>query len=187
MLVGISAMAMRDKERREKVMELTKKGMTQVKARMKQKKQDTEEDVHVQPPNVGYSATSTFVPPSTPATPAPPPPPAARPPAASFYEPPKAPSAPPPSVTRADLKAREDAVTAEVTKAFPAMNLRVSSVAVHTLDGKEAETLRFTLDEIASSDVELDALARPAASEEAIARGIIEDLKLQLPEEAGEH
>jgi hypothetical protein len=177
-------MALRDKERREKVMEVTTKGMAQVKARMKQKRQGTAEDV--QPPNVGYSATSTFVPPSTPATPAPPAPPAARPPAASFYEPPKAPPTPAPKVTRADLKAREDAVTAEVTKAFPAMNLRVSSVAVHTLEGKEAETLRFTLDETASSDVELEALARPAASEEAIARGIIEDLKLQLPEEAGE-
>jgi hypothetical protein len=174
-------MALRDKERREKVMEVTTKGMAQVKARMKQKKQSTAEDVHMQPPNVGYSATSTFVPPSTPATPAPPP--AARPPSASFYEPPKAPPTQAPKVTRADLKAREDAVTAEVTKAFPAMNLRVSSVAVHTLEGKEAETLRFTLDETASSDVELEALARPATSESEIADEIIRDLRLQLPEE----
>ena len=61
------------------------------------------------------------------------------------------------------------------------MNLRVSPISVHTLEGQEVQTLRFTLDETASSDVQLDTLARSGANEQDIAEEIIRDLRLQLP------
>lgn len=181
MLAGIGAMAMRDKERREKVIAMTKKGVAEVKARVAKTKDD--DSTEAPTPSSGYSATSTFVSASTPPTPTPAQP-RVTPPPSTFYEPPKAaaPVSPTPAISAADRKAREEAVVREVTKAFPTMNLRVSPVAVHTLEGREVETLRFTLDEIASSDVQVDTLSRPTFSQEAIADEIIRDLRVQLPD-----
>ena len=88
----------------------------------------------------------------------------------------------------ADVKAREAAIVKQVTEAFPRNNLRVSPVAVHTLEGREVETLRFTVDEMASSDVQVDRLSHAGTSESLVAEEIIRDLRLQLPQQQpGQH
>jgi hypothetical protein len=178
MLAGMGAMAMRDKERREKVIEVSQKALTQARARLNRKKDG---ETLWEPPasTSGYSATSTFMPAQATATPEPARAPATE--AAVSAPPPLPPSRQP--TTAEDRKARQEAVIAEVTKAFPAMDLRISTVAVHTLEGKEVETLRFTLDETASADVQLDKLDRTDRTDEAVAQDVINDLRLQLPQE----
>jgi hypothetical protein len=207
MLAGGAFWVLRDKERREKAMQL----VSEVKTQVQQKRQQAKGGASDHEATPGYSATSTFVPPSTPPTPTPatartpePPRTASSPPPASTSA--WAPAAAPsphitstpstpstasstpvsrtqPEVPEADIKAREEAIVKQVTEAFPANDLRVSPVAVHTLEGREVETLRFTVDEMASSDVQLERLARESTSPSAVAEEIIRDLRLQLPQQ----
>jgi hypothetical protein len=186
MLGGIGLWALRDKDRREKVFELSKKAAVQLKTKMKRKDDAGEAPWQSSESTPGYSATSTFTPSAAP-TPPPPaahvpaPPPVASPPSPTLTHPPSPPRQTESAISSEERDSREAAVIEEVTKAFPAMNLRVSPISVHTLEGQEVQTLRFTLDETASSDVQLDTLARSGANEQDIAEEIIRDLRLQLP------
>ena len=72
-------------------------------------------------------------------------------------------------------------VIAEVTRAFPESSVRADAIAVHATDGREIGTLRFTVDEQASTDVELSRLQEQGASPEMLAQEVITDLRAQLP------
>jgi len=79
------------------------------------------------------------------------------------------------------VSATEIEVIAEVTRAFPDSSVRADAVAVHTNDGREIGTLRFTVDEQASTDIELSRLQAASASPELLAQEVITDLRAQLP------
>ena len=79
------------------------------------------------------------------------------------------------------VSATEIEVIAEVTRAFPESSVRADAVAVHTNDGREVGTLRFTVDEQASTDIELSRLQAPSGSPELLAQEVITDLRAQLP------
>ena len=79
------------------------------------------------------------------------------------------------------VSATEIEVIAEVTRAFPESSVRADAVAVHAADGREIGTLRFTVDEQASTDVDLGRLQAPGASPEMLAQEVITDLRAQLP------
>jgi hypothetical protein len=77
----------------------------------------------------------------------------------------------------------ETEITAEVTRAFPESTVRANAIGVHRGDGGEVGTLRFTVDEKASSDIDLSRLESPNASAEVLAQELITDLRSQLPQE----
>jgi hypothetical protein len=79
------------------------------------------------------------------------------------------------------VSATEIEVIAEVTRAFPENTVRADAVGVHTDDGREIGTLRFTVDEQASTDIELSRLETPSSSAELLAQEVITDLRAQLP------
>ena len=79
------------------------------------------------------------------------------------------------------VSATEIAVIAEVTRAFPERSVRTDAVAVHADDGREIGTLRFTVDERASTDIQLTRLDAEGESPELLAQEVITDLKAQLP------
>lgn len=79
------------------------------------------------------------------------------------------------------VSATEIQVIAEVTRAFPDSSVRSDAVAVHADDGREIGTLRFTVDERASTDIELSRLQAPSGSAELLAQEVITDLRAQLP------
>ena len=168
-MAGLGAMALRDPERRKKAISMARDGATQVKARLsKQEKPDSGYDPP--PTGRGYSGTSTVG--STPR------------PGATAATPAFGASAPAALATR-QRTPREEAIVREVTLAFPAMNLIVTPIAVHNLEGGETETLRFTLDETASSDLELGRLERSTEPESTLADELISDLRTQLPPDTG--
>lgn len=72
-------------------------------------------------------------------------------------------------------------VTAKVTQAFPENTVRTEAIGVHKADGSEVGTLRFTVDERASSDIELNRLESDGASAEVMAQEVIANLRAQLP------
>lgn len=74
----------------------------------------------------------------------------------------------------------EQDVTIRVSEAFPNQSVRANAVAVHKLDGGEIGTLRFTVDDMASSDLELQRLEQKGESAESLAHEVIEDLMGQL-------
>ncbi len=80
------------------------------------------------------------------------------------------------------VSATEIEVIAEVTRAFPDSSVRADAIAVHSGDGREIGTLRFTVDEQASTDIELSRLQTPSGSSpELLAQEVITDLRAQLP------
>ena len=79
------------------------------------------------------------------------------------------------------VSATEVAVIAEVTRAFPESSVRSDAIAVHADDGREIGTLRFTVDERASTDIELSRLEAQGGSPELLAQEVITDLRAQLP------
>ena len=82
---------------------------------------------------------------------------------------------------RGRRSATEIAVIAEVTRAFPESSVRSDAIAVHADDGREIGTLRFTVDERASTDIELSRLEAQGGSPELLAQEVITDLRAQLP------
>ena len=86
-----------------------------------------------------------------------------------------------PSTTSRQRTRREEAVVEEVTQAFPDMTLSVTPVAVHKLEGGQVQTLRFTLDDMVSSDLELERLEHSREPERILAAKLIQELKSQLP------
>ena len=79
------------------------------------------------------------------------------------------------------VSATEIEVIAEVTRAFPESSVRADAIAVHSENGQEIGTLRFTVDEQASTDIELSRLQAPSGSPELLAQEVITDLRAQLP------
>lgn len=93
-----------------------------------------------------------------------------------------------PSFATLDLSDRvitetEQDVVELVSRAFPERTLSVNAVGVHKLDGGEAGTLRFTLDEVASTDLLLERLETSRESASSLALEVIEALQTQLPAE----
>jgi hypothetical protein len=76
---------------------------------------------------------------------------------------------------------RETAIVAIVTQAFPERTMRVAPVEVTRLEGGKRDTLRFTLDEAYSADMERDRIESSAQSPESLAEIIIADLRDRLP------
>ena len=182
LLAGAGAMALRDKERREKAMAFAREGATRVKenaTRVKEKlnkqKDGPTTDFEYPTQAHNYGSTSTVGVRSAPAAERSPGPP-----------PGVAPEASASSATSEDRKSREEAIVREVTMAFPTMNLRVTPIAVHNLNGGETDTLRFTLDETASSDLEVARIAHSAEPDKSLAEELIQDLRTQLPPGAGQ-
>lgn len=192
MLAGIGAVALKDPERRKQAISMAREGATKARTMMK-KQQSSAASYGPSSPVSGYSGSSTYTAPTSVNPPMPDPPPMPMP----SPTPDPIPT-PPPMVNRTptpvpapstqsgirDRSAREESVIGEVTAAFPTMNLRVSPVRVHKLEGGEVDTLRFTLDETASSDIDVDRMEHSAEAEEILARELIEDLRAQLPPEA---
>jgi hypothetical protein len=75
----------------------------------------------------------------------------------------------------------EREVIALITAAFPEHSLRTNAIGVHRLEGGEVATLRFTLDEVASSDLLLERLESTKEPPSALANEVIEELRSQLP------
>ena len=75
----------------------------------------------------------------------------------------------------------EQEVVALVSRAFPERTLQVNAIGVHTLEGGEVATLRFTVDDAASSDLLLNRLEAPQEAAASLALELIEELQVQLP------
>jgi hypothetical protein len=76
---------------------------------------------------------------------------------------------------------KETELIAEVTKAFPDATVRTDAIGVHKPDGGEVGTLRITVDERASSDIELSRLEMSSESAEVMAQEMIASLRSQMP------
>jgi hypothetical protein len=74
---------------------------------------------------------------------------------------------------------REQALIARVTQAFAGMMLEARSVDVHTAEGRLSPTLRFTVNESASTDLPRERIARSDESEEVLAEIVIAELRRQ--------
>jgi hypothetical protein len=76
---------------------------------------------------------------------------------------------------------REDAVIALVTAALGGMNLDARVVNFHKLEGGEAVSVQFTVNEVISTDLERARIEASGEPPEALACGVIEEHKRQLP------
>lgn len=75
---------------------------------------------------------------------------------------------------------REQAIIARVSEAFAGMMLDSRTVDVHTLEGGLSPTLRFTLNETASTDLQRGRIAANDESEDALADVVIVELRRQV-------
>jgi hypothetical protein len=75
---------------------------------------------------------------------------------------------------------RENEIIEHVTKAFANRLVSVAPITVHTLEGGESLTLRFTIDDVSSTDLKRERIAAGAESSESLAREVEEELKKQL-------
>lgn len=178
-LAGVAAVALRDKKNRDRVMSMTRDVTDTVKSRLGTKHQDEHDGAGATPSGQDYTATSSFTASSHtgPASGA-----EQR---SSTLAPATARASAQGPANAAQLSTREQAIIAQVTGAFPGHDLLVAPVEVHTLEGHDVNTLRFTLDHAASSDVQVESLAHAATTDDDIAAEIIRDLRLQLPADAG--
>jgi len=63
------------------------------------------------------------------------------------------------------------------------MDLRANTIDVHKLEGGMQSTVRFTLDEPASADLERDRIAASDETAEALAETVARDLRSQLEDQ----
>jgi hypothetical protein len=77
---------------------------------------------------------------------------------------------------------REQAVIALVSQACGDRNLQTSTVEVQKLEGGAVPTLRFTLDDVASTDLERERVVSGTESVEELATAIVAELRRQLGE-----
>jgi hypothetical protein len=87
------------------------------------------------------------------------------------------------SDTASEFTEKEGEITALLTLAFEGMDLRANTIDVHKLEGGMHSTVRFTVDERASADLERDRIATSGESAEALAEIVAQDLRGQLEEE----
>ena len=83
-------------------------------------------------------------------------------------------------MTNDALTTREDEVVRILTATFPGRFLEARVVSVHKLEGGEVATLRFTVDEAFSADLERDRIATWRGSEEELAAEAAHELQGQL-------
>lgn len=81
------------------------------------------------------------------------------------------------------LRLREEALVRRVNLAFPDRSLQVAAVPAYAQGGSDDEALRFTLDGIASTEIELSRLEPSNESESTIADEVISKLRMQLAAE----
>lgn len=75
---------------------------------------------------------------------------------------------------------RDQAIIARVSEAFAGMMLDARSVDVHTVGGGLSPTLRFTLNETASTDLPRERIAATKESVEELANLVIVELRRQV-------
>jgi hypothetical protein len=68
-----------------------------------------------------------------------------------------------------------------VVKALPRYLVTAKPITVHTLEGGESSTLRFTADDVSSTDLKRDRIASGAESPESLAAAVEQELLAQLP------
>jgi hypothetical protein len=85
-----------------------------------------------------------------------------------------------PTVASLSFTDQERAVIELVSRACQGMILEISKVDVHTLEGGTVSTLRFTLEERASTDLELARIAGGEESADALASGVVAELRKQM-------
>lgn len=78
------------------------------------------------------------------------------------------------------LTEREEQVVKLVTEKFPDRFLEARIISVHKQEGGETPTLRFTLDQAASTDLERERIAGSQDSVERLAEEAIGDLAGQI-------
>jgi hypothetical protein len=79
------------------------------------------------------------------------------------------------------LTEREDAVVSLVSQVTGAMLLETRVVNVHKLEGGETATLGFTLNEVASTDLDRQRIESDNETPEQLASVVVGELKRQLP------
>jgi hypothetical protein len=85
-----------------------------------------------------------------------------------------------PTMASLSFTDQERAVIEIVSRACQGMILETSKVDVHTLEGGTVSTLRFTLEERASTDVELARIASGQEAADALASGVVAELRKQM-------
>lgn len=78
------------------------------------------------------------------------------------------------------MSEREQEIIDLVVKAMPQHLVVAKPVMVHTQEGGESSTLRFTADEMASTDLKRDRIAGAAEPSESLAAEVENELKTQL-------
>jgi hypothetical protein len=86
------------------------------------------------------------------------------------------------SDTASEFTEKEGEITALLTVAFEGMDLRANTIDVHKLEGGMHSTVRFTVDERASADLERERIASGETAE-ALAEIVAQDLREQLEEQ----
>jgi hypothetical protein len=87
------------------------------------------------------------------------------------------------SDTASESSEKEGEITALLTVVFEGMDLRANTIDVHKLEGGMHSTVRFTLDERASADLERDRIAASDETAEALAETVARDLRSQLEDQ----
>jgi hypothetical protein len=87
------------------------------------------------------------------------------------------------SDTTSEFSEKEGEIAALLTVAFEGMDLRANTIDVHKLEGGMQSTVRFTLDERASADLERDRIATSGETVEALAETVARDLRSQLEDQ----
>jgi hypothetical protein len=85
------------------------------------------------------------------------------------------------SIGGARFTEREEAILEQLTNAFRGRMLDWRIVDVHKQEGGMVATLRFTLDEVASADLERERIEASGESIEALAGALADDLRTQMP------
>ena len=79
-----------------------------------------------------------------------------------------------------ELTEREQEIIGLLSRAFEGAMLDASVVDVHKQDGRTVSTLRFTLNDEASTDLERGQIEQSGASAEDMTARLAEDLRTQL-------
>jgi hypothetical protein len=86
------------------------------------------------------------------------------------------------SDTASEFTEKEGEITALLTVTFEGMDLRANTIDVHKLEGGMHSTVRFTVDERASADLERERIASTETAE-SLAEIVAQDLREQLEEQ----
>ena len=79
-----------------------------------------------------------------------------------------------------ELTEREQEIIGLLSRAFEGATLDARVVDIHKQDGRTVSTLRFTLDDEASTDLEREHIEQSSESAEDMAAKLSDDLRAQL-------